>query len=316
MRLHRLGEVELLVAAEGVLVAQVALRVEELEVRLQLGQLVAQLRVADLVHEQVLQLLAHVRRQRVEQVLHLRHLALHLLDQLVEATAAGCRRRGRRTCCMKPSKSGSPPCIWSCSIWLRSRIMSFMRAMSSGDMLAIWLLEVLEEGLHHRLLQHLHELLELGLRLRVHELVVLQLLHLAAEVVAAGLRGSCCLRSTMFLSISANCSFVAGALLAACWPLPPWLPAGRCWPLLAALPAAPLLARLLAAGRCWPPGLLPWLAGLCAVGAVLPSPSPRARRPAGLAGRASSSRRSSRVRAPSRGSRRGASGCRRRRTRG
>ena len=38
---------------------------------------------------------------------------------------------------MKPSKSGSPPAIFSESILLRSCIISFMRAMSSGLMLAI-----------------------------------------------------------------------------------------------------------------------------------------------------------------------------------
>ena len=41
---------------------------------------------------------------------------------------------------------------------------------------------VLEEGLRHRLLQHLHQFGEFVLRLRIHELVVLQLLHRAANV--------------------------------------------------------------------------------------------------------------------------------------
>ena len=35
-------------------------------------------------------------------------------------------------------KSGSPPARRSLSIWLRSFTICFMRAMSSGDMLAIW----------------------------------------------------------------------------------------------------------------------------------------------------------------------------------
>ncbi len=39
---------------------------------------------------------------------------------------------------MNLSKSGSPPASRSLSIWFRSFTICFMRAMSSGDMLAIW----------------------------------------------------------------------------------------------------------------------------------------------------------------------------------
>jgi hypothetical protein len=77
---HRLVEVDLLIAAERVLVAHVAHRRQELQVHLQLLQLGLQVRVSDLVGEQILQLLAHVAREAVEQILHLCHLALHALD--------------------------------------------------------------------------------------------------------------------------------------------------------------------------------------------------------------------------------------------
>ncbi len=39
---------------------------------------------------------------------------------------------------MNPVKSGWLPAIFSDSIWFSSRIISFMRAISSGLMLAIW----------------------------------------------------------------------------------------------------------------------------------------------------------------------------------
>ena len=82
---HRLGDIKSFFAAEGVLVAQAAHRVEHLQPAGKLVQLREQVRVGDLCREQVLQLLAHVRRHAVEHALHLAGLLLHLRYQLFQA---------------------------------------------------------------------------------------------------------------------------------------------------------------------------------------------------------------------------------------
>jgi hypothetical protein len=95
-----------------------------------------QLRVADLVGEQVLELLAHVAGSESSS------------DCIWPIWCCICATSSSSDCgglspnrspylSMNWSKSGSLPAMRSCSIWFRSRTMSFMRCMSSGDMLAI-----------------------------------------------------------------------------------------------------------------------------------------------------------------------------------
>jgi len=158
------------------------LGVEELEVRGQLAQLVPKLRVADFVHEQVLELLAHVGRHGVEQVLHLRHLALHLLDQLFEILG---RVVAEKVAVLLHElvevRLAAGHLLGEHLVQVADHVLHALHVL--GRHVRDLGLEVAEEGIHHGLLQHLHKLLELRLGLGVHELVVLQLFHLAAEVL-------------------------------------------------------------------------------------------------------------------------------------
>ena len=128
-----------------------------------------------------MELLAHVGRETVEQALHGGDALLHLLDKLVKALrrvvakevavllhealeiglAAGhlLRQHGVQV---------AQHLLHACHLF-RAHVRDL-------------LVEVLEEGVHQRLLQHLHQLLELGAGLGVHELVVLELFDAAAGV--------------------------------------------------------------------------------------------------------------------------------------
>ena len=79
-----LSRLRSLVAAEGVLIAHVAHREVGFEILREAGQLAIHAHLAHALLHQLAELLAHVGGQRIEHVLHLRSLLLHLLDQLVE----------------------------------------------------------------------------------------------------------------------------------------------------------------------------------------------------------------------------------------
>ena len=138
--------------------------------------------VAHLIHEQVLKLLSHLRRQAVEQVLHARRLLLHLGDQLLQRLR---RVRAEEIAVLLHEllevRFAARHLLGEHLVQVLHHLLHprhiFRRHI--GDLLG----DVLEEGLHHRLLQHLHQLLEFMLSLRIHELVVLQLLDLAWRVL-------------------------------------------------------------------------------------------------------------------------------------
>src|SRR5205807_4948374 len=83
-QVHRLVEGQLLAAEEGVAIAQSLPRREQLQGAGQLSQLALQLAVLeDRVHH-LHQLAAHLRRERLHQRVHPRHLPLQLVEELVE----------------------------------------------------------------------------------------------------------------------------------------------------------------------------------------------------------------------------------------
>ena len=77
-------EVELFVAAEGVLVAEVVHGVEGFEVGGEFGEAVHHAGVGHAVVHEVLELLAHVAGEGVHEVLHHGGLLLHLFDEFIE----------------------------------------------------------------------------------------------------------------------------------------------------------------------------------------------------------------------------------------
>ncbi|GBD13700.1 hypothetical protein HRbin24_01736 [bacterium HR24] len=179
---HGLQEVEPLVPAEGVLVLQVAQGSQDVQVDSQLLQLPHQLRVAHFVREQVLELAAHLRRQAVQQALHGRHLLLHLLDELVQ----GLGRVGAQEVAVLLQERlviglAAGHLLGQHPVQVADHVLQPLELLGrqAGDVVV----QVLEEGVQHGLAQHLHELLELGGGLGVHELVFLQALDAAAQVL-------------------------------------------------------------------------------------------------------------------------------------
>ncbi len=85
-----------LVAAEPHLLAPAHLRERVAQVLAELVDLPAQVHVVEQRVRELLQLRALLGRHRVQHLLHLRHRAGHLLEQLVEASA-GSRGRSRRS---------------------------------------------------------------------------------------------------------------------------------------------------------------------------------------------------------------------------
>ena len=81
---HRLVERELLVAEERVALTEVAAIGEQLETAHQLGELRLQVRVAEGRGDHLLELVAHLRRQRLHERVHARHLSRELREELVE----------------------------------------------------------------------------------------------------------------------------------------------------------------------------------------------------------------------------------------
>ena len=125
---------------------------------------------------------AGLRRQAVEEALHGRDARLHLLDQLIEVLwrvvteeVAVLLHEAIEVGLAAGHLLGEHP-VEVVHHLLHARHVFWAHV---GDLL----LEVLEQAVHHGLLQHLHQFLVLGGRLRVHELVLLQALDLAAGVL-------------------------------------------------------------------------------------------------------------------------------------
>ena len=116
------------------------------------------------------------RRHAVQQRLHLRPSAA----AAARSARPGSRRRREEVAVLlhELSKSGSAALGASRSIWFRSRSICFMRLHVLGRHVLHRLLHALEGRLHHLLLEHLQQLLELLPGLGVHEVVVAQLLDL------------------------------------------------------------------------------------------------------------------------------------------
>jgi len=127
------------------------------------------------------QLLARLRAQRLHQRLHLRHLPLQVLEQLVEVVDA---RREHVAKALHEAVEVRGPALHPL---LQHLVQLAHHVADAAEVLALHLLQgpldALEHLVEHLLLQLLHELLELLPRLVVDELVVAQALDPAAEVV-------------------------------------------------------------------------------------------------------------------------------------
>ena len=129
-----------------------------------------------------MKLLAQLRRQAVQQRLHDGRLLLHLLDELFQALGRVVPEQVA-VLVHEPLEVRLAP-----GHLLREHLVQLPDHLLHARHLfrahiSDLVVDVFEEGVHHRLLQHLHQLFELGPRLRVHELVVLQLLNLAADIL-------------------------------------------------------------------------------------------------------------------------------------
>src|SRR5438309_296684 len=177
---HRLTERQLLVAAELVAAAQLVERQEVLEVPGELGQRGFE---ALVLHEerahQLLKLSSLAWRHALEERLHLRHLPAELREQIVEALGAG--------------EELTPLVFESLEVGLLALrplaehpVQVLEHLAQAPEILGRHplerLLHALEEGLEHLRAERLHELVEQALRLRIHEVVALQLVDLAGRV--------------------------------------------------------------------------------------------------------------------------------------
>ena len=181
-QLHRLLQADFLVAAERVGGWVALVRVHEVQVLRQFGEFRLQFRVAEAVREQALQRIALVTGHRLHQRLHRLHLRLHLIDQFVE--------RLRRVVAEHVAElvhEGLEVRLLPAHL-LREHVVERLHHVLHPLDVALGhlldhLLDVLEELVGHGLAELIHQLLELVLCLRVQELVVLELLHLAGGVL-------------------------------------------------------------------------------------------------------------------------------------
>ena len=146
----------------------------------ELVDLPAQVHVLEQRLGQRLQLGALLGRHRVEELLHLRHRLRHLLEQLVEALRVAGEELA--VALHEALEVGllAALALLEHLVELVQHVLHLLHALGGHVLHALG--HLVEVALHQLFLQLLHELFELLARRVVHELVVLQRLHLAREV--------------------------------------------------------------------------------------------------------------------------------------
>ena len=178
---HRLAHAQRVLAEERVALGQLRGRHHRLHEPGQPRELEAQRVVLQQRVHHLTQLLARLWAQALQQRLHLRHLPLQVLEQLVEAVDAG--REHVAELLHEAVEVGRP----AFHAVLEHLVQRAHHVAHARQVLALHLLDralhALEHLVDHLLLQLLHQRLELLPSLVVDELVVAQRLHPSAEVV-------------------------------------------------------------------------------------------------------------------------------------